>query len=393
MRRPARQQAHRERDAGGRDEAAAEQALRTVLRIAAEELVAAVSRQHDLHVRAGELGEEEQHGFRRLGHRLVAVPGEPRQHVDEVPGADDELVVVGPVPLGREPRSAALVVERVVEADRERRHAGRAGFVHQAEHRGGVDAAGEQHADGNVAHQPPLDRLPEQRAQAPGIERLLCLRRRQAPVRTDARRLPVVVQKMAGRELLHAREERARGADVALEEELRNLRLVEHGPPARDEMHRTCIRAEREPGLGVPLPALRLLPAHALLRGRAEAPPGHLLHYDRKTAGNRPYWSLSTSEAEEPSMSGACRAAPGSGRAEADGRRSRRHAALRRHRLHRGARPDARSRRDRGPTFTDGSTILSTTSAAERGRGQGDGTTTTSCSSARGLHRRAAAAA
>jgi asparagine synthase (glutamine-hydrolysing) len=44
-----------------------------------------------------------------------------------------------------------------------------------------------------------------------------------------------------------------------------------------------------------------------LFAGVQKLPPGHLLHYDRKTAVVRPYWSLSTSHVDEPLDAGSLR--------------------------------------------------------------------------------------
>ena len=57
------------------------------------------------------------------------------------------------VPLGHEARAAELVEGALLEADRERpQRLGRL-LGRECGERGRVDAAGEQHPDGNVAHE------------------------------------------------------------------------------------------------------------------------------------------------------------------------------------------------------------------------------------------------
>ena len=68
--------------------------------VAGEQLVAAVARERDGHVPARHLAQQEGRDRARVAERLVVVPDEPLDEVDGV-GLDDELVVVGAVPLAR----------------------------------------------------------------------------------------------------------------------------------------------------------------------------------------------------------------------------------------------------------------------------------------------------
>ena len=227
MRRPSREEPRRQGDRRRRHDAAAEDSLRTVFRVAAEELVAAVPRQHDLDVAAGELRYEEEDRLRRLGHRLVSVPRESRQHVEERGAVDNELVMVGAVPLCRQPSARALVVQLIRETDREGGDAAVAGFVHEPEHCRRVDSSRKEHPDLHVSHQPPLDRCPQELAQVGRGESLFRAGGLEAPVGSQLDVRAVVREQMSRRELLHAGEERVGRADVALEQELGNVCAVE----------------------------------------------------------------------------------------------------------------------------------------------------------------------
>ena len=69
--------------------------------------------------------------------------------------------MVGPVALGHEARLAELVERALLEPDRERAHPVAALLSRHRRERGGVDAAGEQDADGHVGDQVRPDRVPE----------------------------------------------------------------------------------------------------------------------------------------------------------------------------------------------------------------------------------------
>ena len=89
--------------------------------VAAEQLVAALARERDLHVLGGELGDEVGRERGRVGERLVERRRERRQEQRRV-GPEHELAVVRPVARRHRARTRQLVERRLLEADRERAH-------------------------------------------------------------------------------------------------------------------------------------------------------------------------------------------------------------------------------------------------------------------------------
>ena len=87
--------------------------------VAAEELVAALARERDLHVLRGELRDEVRRQRRGVGERLVERVGQSRQEQRRV-RPEHELAVLRPVALRDEPRVGELVEAALLEADRER---------------------------------------------------------------------------------------------------------------------------------------------------------------------------------------------------------------------------------------------------------------------------------
>ena len=87
--------------------------------------------------------------------------------VDEVAGADDDLVMVGGASLRDHAGVGQLAVRLAVafEADREGLHRLRERLGHERHHGAGVDAAAEERSERNVADQMQLDRLAQQRRQ------------------------------------------------------------------------------------------------------------------------------------------------------------------------------------------------------------------------------------
>ena len=117
--------------------------------VAAEQLVAALAGERDLHRAGRELRDQVRGERRRVGERLVERLGEPRQQVDRV-RAHDQLVMVGAVQLGHAARQLELVERALLEADRERAHAVGALARGQRGERRRVDAARQHHADRDI---------------------------------------------------------------------------------------------------------------------------------------------------------------------------------------------------------------------------------------------------
>ena len=126
--------------------------MRNIAIVAAEQLVAAVARQHHGDVAARHLRDVPRRDRRRIGEWLVEVRHQIVENRDGV-RLDDELVVVGAEMLRDQARVLQLVERRLVEADREGLHARAGGLRHQADHHARVDAAGEKRAERHVADQ------------------------------------------------------------------------------------------------------------------------------------------------------------------------------------------------------------------------------------------------
>ena len=130
--------------------------LDAILVVPGEELVAAVARERDGDVPGGQLRDHVGRDRRGVAERLVQIPGEV---IDDLEGVrlEQELVVLGPEPLGHEPRVARLVVVRLREADRERLHRARVQPRHGRHDRARIDAAAQERAQRHVAHEVQAD--------------------------------------------------------------------------------------------------------------------------------------------------------------------------------------------------------------------------------------------
>ena len=163
--------------------------------VAAEELVAALARERDLDVLRGELRDEVGRQRRRVGERLVERCRERRQEQRGV-GLQHELAVVCAVPRRDGARARELVERRVLEADRERPHGSGRLLRRERRERAGVDAARQQHADGDVRDQVGANRVAEARAallDELGLVLVVACRQRprpREPVEAERRRPP-----------------------------------------------------------------------------------------------------------------------------------------------------------------------------------------------------------
>ena len=144
-----------------------------VVVVAAEELIAAFSRQRNLDVLAGELGDQIGGDRGRVGERLVEDIRHRGQKRGAV-GAHDDLVVIGRVAIGDEPSSLALVEVAFLEADGERLHGPGAHLRGERDDQRRIDPAREEDTDGNVGHQMGADRIAEAVSQLLG-QRFLVL--------------------------------------------------------------------------------------------------------------------------------------------------------------------------------------------------------------------------
>ncbi len=137
--------------------------VRDVGVVAAEELVAAFARQRDLDVLRGQLRDEVGRERRRVGERLVEGCRERGQQQRGV-GLQHQLPVVCSVPRRDRARAGELVERCVLEADRERAHGSGRLLRCERRERAGVDAARQEHSDGDVGDQMGANRVAEPRA-------------------------------------------------------------------------------------------------------------------------------------------------------------------------------------------------------------------------------------
>jgi hypothetical protein len=124
-------------------------------RVAAEQLIAAVSAQDD---RGGAPGRPRQRvpGQKgRVAERLVEETAHVIHESEGVTGREDDRVVLGPAVLGDLPGEGPFVVGGLLEAHRERAEgAGPARAGRDRGDRSGIDAPAQEDPEGHVAHQP-----------------------------------------------------------------------------------------------------------------------------------------------------------------------------------------------------------------------------------------------
>ncbi len=148
--------------------------------VAAEELVAALSGERDLHVLGRKLRDEVGREGRRVGEGLVEGLGEGGEQERRV-GLEHELPVLSAVALRHEPRVGELVEAPLLEADRERAQRLRRLLGRERREHRGVDAAREEHADRHVGDEVRADRVAQARPQLLDELRLLVVRARRTP--------------------------------------------------------------------------------------------------------------------------------------------------------------------------------------------------------------------
>ena len=186
--------------------------------VAREELVAPVPAEGDRHVASGELREIVGRDRGGVGEWLVEVAHELRDEVGDV-GRDGQLGVVRLESPGDEPGRRALVVRRIVEADRERLDGAGVDPPRQRDDGARVEPAAQEDAEGNVRDQLPSHGVREE------VQELRRHRSRTevACGRSNLREVPVAVvgeppalpdQKMAGLELADLPVDRVRSRDV-----------------------------------------------------------------------------------------------------------------------------------------------------------------------------------
>ena len=108
---------------------------------------------------AGQLRNEVERDAGGPGDGLVLMPDEAGQRVEEVVHADDDFVVLGADGLGDLAGIGELAEFGFLVADGEGLHRPVEVALHERGDGGGIDAAGEEHAERHVAHQAHADGL------------------------------------------------------------------------------------------------------------------------------------------------------------------------------------------------------------------------------------------
>ena len=136
------------------------------MRVAGEQLVGPLPREHHLHVPARELGQQERRDRGVVGNRLVEVIDGPRQEPLDVHRVDDERVVLGSE-LARDAFGVRALVVRAghAEADGEGLDRALGEARHQRHDAARVDAARQEGAERDVAQETAADGIAEQLAQ------------------------------------------------------------------------------------------------------------------------------------------------------------------------------------------------------------------------------------
>ncbi len=224
------------------------QGLGNMLRIAAENLVAAFTGQHHLHAARGFAGKQVDRDVGRLGDRGIAKRHQRREPVDEIAIGDRDLAVCR-AEVPRHPRGVAqLAVACLAEADREGIDA-RAVTTHERHDHRGVQAARQERAERHVAHhlqpdrfvQARRERLDDPRRRLPGVERAAIRRR---PVARLDKRAAFPDGRGARLQLADAAEQRSRARHIAMGQVLADGVQVHRGPDAGNAQQRLDLGGE-----------------------------------------------------------------------------------------------------------------------------------------------------
>src|SRR5438876_1212758 len=173
--------------------------------VAREELVAAVAGEGHRHVAAGEAREQQGRQEARIREGLVELRGRRRDQIQAVLAGELLRHVLGAQPRGGELRPRRLVEALLDESDGERLQ--RLLVPHRERgDGGGIDSAGEEHADGHVGHQTLRHgrvEQPEQLARRIGGGDALLRGPRHFPVPAEAESAVIQDRDVRRRELAH----------------------------------------------------------------------------------------------------------------------------------------------------------------------------------------------
>ncbi len=223
----------------------------TVPWIAGQVLVAALAGQHHLDVLGGEHGDGVERDTRGVGDRLVFVPDEAREPVEELVRRQHHFVMVGGIALGHHPCVRQFVGFTFGESDRE----GLDRRVDERSHRGGdgrrVDAPGQEHAERHVGHEAEANRFGEalRELRGPGgvgTRRAAGLREAEVPVALDLDRAVAPEQRVPRCQAVHALEHRVGAHRRAVGEVVRHCGPVEPGRHRAALDERLDLRGEVE---------------------------------------------------------------------------------------------------------------------------------------------------
>jgi hypothetical protein len=223
-----------------------------VLRVAGEQLVAALPGQDHLHVPAGQLGQSVDSDVGGLGDRSVPVPGQGFPQVDEVLLRHVHLVVRRAEQFAHPARVRQLVVRRAGEPGREGLH-GRAprALCHEPHDQTAVQPSAQVGTDRHVGDHAPVhsggERGPERGDRLRGVVRSPPCGEGDRPVPTggvDA--VPVDPQRRSRLQLAHALEERPRGRHTAAGQVVADAGEVHPGHVAEAAKERLGLAGEQE---------------------------------------------------------------------------------------------------------------------------------------------------
>ncbi len=221
--------------------------------IAREVLVAAIAREHHRHLPARRLADQPGGRGGAVGERAVMVPGDPRQECRQVdPGhrlmqpdlrqARGDRAGVGP-----------LVQPTGLDADHHGIDRAIADRAHRPDHRGGIEPAGQEGAERDLAHQMTLDRRAERPPQPLRIGRHRAGRELQLVMPGDAQPARLPAGAMAGWQTEDAPVDRGGCERIAQGRIVGEAIRRERRPFGQGRQDRLDLGAEQQgiPGVGI----------------------------------------------------------------------------------------------------------------------------------------------
>ncbi len=213
-----------------------------VASVAREQFVATLACQHDLHVVRRQPRNEIQRHARRVCQRLVLVPYQGRESLEEVIGTHHHLVVVGAIGVGDGTCVGELVRLPLGERDGESLDRVSDQPTHDRCDRGRVDPTREKHPQGNIRHQPHPHGLREALTEFRNeilVPPILAFRTGvgEVPVPSNLHRAASPAQCVAGEQTSHAHEQRIGARGSMIGEVIRQHLVIQprRGCPHREQ--------------------------------------------------------------------------------------------------------------------------------------------------------------